>query len=154
MAVFYAEELRGLGDALPRTPGNEAVGGRPRIYRSVIKLDAPALTSTTTGTVVTSADSVVVAKVPPGMRFAGGTLIANISIGAATFGIGIASSVGKYRAAATFTAVDTPTAFGTAAAYAAGPLANEETVVLTSTAGNLANNAGGLLIVELEFVGV
>ena len=61
--------------------------------------------STTTGSQVTTADTVSLAVIPNGMRFAGGVITSNVSLGTSTIAIGNAASPGKYKAAAVNTAV-------------------------------------------------
>ena len=153
MANFYTKETKSLGDVPLRTPGDEGYGGRPRVYRATIPLDAPPSSSSVNGTVVASGDTITLCKVPPGMRFRKGTLTTSVSLGTSTVAIGIAGTAGKYRAAAVLTAVDTPTAFGEAVDMAADASLAEETIILTVGVASLPNTAGQKLIVDLEFVG-
>lgn len=153
MPTFYSNEMRGVADVPRNLVGNEALGGRVRVFRATIPLDAPNLNSTSAGTVITSADPVVLARVPAGYRFAGGELVSSVSLGTSTVAIGIAGTTGKYRAAAVFTAVDTPTNFGTAASFAAAPLAAEEEIIMTTATASLPTTAGARLVVDLYFVG-
>lgn len=152
MARFYTIEDQLLGDVPPRAPGNEAYGGRKRLWRATINLDAPKLSSSQNGAVITTADTVLLGRIPAGMRFAQGRVTSSISLGTSTIAIGNAASPGKYRAAAVHTAVDTPTPFGTAAAMAAAASGADEDVILTVAAANLPNTPGGLLVIDLEFV--
>lgn len=153
MPTFYSNEMRAVADSPRNIPGNEALGGRTRIFRATIPLDAPNLTSTTAGTVITASDPVVLARVPAGYRFVRGLLTTSVSLGSSTIAIGISGTTGKYRAAAVFTATDTPTNFGTAAAMAAGPLAAEEEIIMTTAVASLPTTAGARLIVDLYFAG-
>ncbi len=155
MATFYTSENKQYGDTgFPRPPGNEAYGGRERTFRATIPLDAPPTNSAGgVGTVITTSDTVVLAKVPPGWRFAGGKITSSVSLGTSTIAIGIAGTTGKYRAAAVFTAVDTPTLFGPAARMADAPLTAEETIFMTVAVASLPNTAGAKLVIDLYFVG-
>lgn len=151
MANYYSTETKGRGDTPARVVGNAALNQRDRVFRAVIPLDAPPLTSTTAGTIINSGDTVSLFRVPAGSRFIGAKLTANVSLGSSTIAVGIAGSTGKYRAAATFTAVDTPTSFGTTAAMAAGELGADEEIILTVAAANMPNAAGNKLIVDMTF---
>ena len=140
MAQTFSAEMNGLLNAVPVTvPSGALVGGRVRRYRATITLTAQAI-----------ADTIVLAKVPAGKVFAFGILNATASLSTSTVAIGTAAAAGKYRAAAVFTATDTPTLFGVNAAMVA--LSDEETVILTVAA--LALPAAGTLIVDLYFSGV
>jgi len=153
MAKFFSNELQFLGASPPTPPGDEALGGRKRIYRATIPLDAPKLSPSQTGAGVTTADTVSLGKIPAGMRFVRGFITSSVSLGTSTIAIGDATATGKYRAAAVFTAVDTPTPFGTAAAMAAAAATAEEEVLLTVAVANLPTTAGAKLVVDLEFAG-
>mgnify|MGYP001809917327 FL=1 len=153
MAVFYSNETRGVADSPRNLIGNEAYGGRKRLFRATIPLDAPNLTSSTAGSQVTTSDTIVLARVPAGYRFVEGVITTSVSLGSSTVAIGITGSTGKYRTAAVFTATDTPTRFGNVAAMAAGPLAAEEEIFITVAAANLPNTAGARLVVDLYFAG-
>lgn len=153
MAKYFSNEQRFLGATPPTPPGDEALGGRKRVYRATIPLDAPKLSPSTDGAGVTTADTVSLCKVPAGMRFVEGRITSSVSLGTSTVAIGNATTAGKYRAAAVFTAVDTPTLFGTAAAMAAGASGGEEEVLLTVATANLPTTAGAKLVIDLEFAG-
>jgi hypothetical protein len=153
MPTYYSREMRAVADNPRNIPGNEALGGRLRLFRATIALDAPDLTSTTAGASITASDPVVLARVPAGYRFSHGRTTTSVSLGTSTIAIGIAGATGKYRAAAVFTATDTPTNFGAAAAIAAGPLAADEEIIMTTAVATLPTTAGGRLIVDLYFVG-
>lgn len=153
MAKFYTVETQLSGDVPPRAPGDEALGGRKRLYRATIDLDAPKLSSSQNGTVIATTDTVSLARIPAGMRFAQGRITSSVSLGTSTISVGPASAPAKYRALAVHTAVDTPTSFGTAVAMAAPALGADEEVLLTIATANLPNTAGAKLIVDLEFVG-
>jgi hypothetical protein len=152
MANFYSLENQLRGDVPPRAPGNEALGGRKRLYRATIALDAPITKPGTTGTVIANGDTISIARVPAGMRFVVGRITSSVSLGTSTVAVGIAGTADKYKAAAVFTAVDTPTAFGKAAAMANAALGADEEVIATVAVADLPNTAGAKLIIDLEFV--
>lgn len=153
MATYYSEEYKPVADSPARVPYDPALGGRVRLFRATIKLDAPALTPGTAGTIINSGDTVKLFTVPPGWRFVRGFLCTSVSGGSTTWAIGIAGTTGKYRAAATFTAVDTPTPFGPAQIMDDVALAAAEEILLTAAAANAPNGAGHRLIVDMEFAG-
>lgn len=153
MATYYSEEYKPVADSPARVPYDPALGGRERLFRAVIKLDAPALTPSTAGTIINSGDTVKLFTVPPGWRFVRGFLTTSVTLGASTVAIGISGTTGKYRAAAVFTAVDTPTSFGPAQIMDDVALAAAEEILLTAAAANFPNTAGHRLIVDMEFAG-
>lgn len=153
MPQYLPRELRALGDIPPNNVGAEnGVGDRVRVFRSTIHLDQPFINGSSFAAQILTTDTVLLARVPAGMRFLFGKLTTSVSLGTSTVAIGIAGTPGLYRAAATFTAVDTPTDFGTAiAGMAAAPLTADQLVILTPAVANLPNTAGARLIVDLYF---
>ncbi|QJQ31822.1 hypothetical protein GV829_04635 [Sphingomonas lacunae] len=98
-----------------------------------------------------SGDTIVLGELPVGATFLYGVLIASATAGAsATIAIGTAAAAGKYRTAATFTAANTPTMFGNAAAVDDDLLAAAERVIATVGTAALPNSAD-FLIVELFY---
>lgn len=137
MANTYASEVSGLG-TIPETNANGAVqGGRLRRFRATITLASQA-----------DGDTVTLARVPAGYAFAYGIINASATLGSSTVAIGTASSAGKYRASAVFTAA-APTLFGVVGAVDDAPLSNAETVILTNTTAALPSS--GTLVVDLFF---
>lgn len=154
MAQFYTLENRTQGNSPPQPAGNELVnGGRVRIYRATIFLDAPATSSTTAGTVITTSDTVFLARKPAGWRFIRGVITSSVSLGTSTVAIGTATATGKHRTAAVFTATDTPTVFGNTAAQAEAALNADENIILTVGVASLPNTAGARLVIDMEFGG-
>jgi len=151
MAKFYSTETRSLGNVPQNPPGDAAYGGRKRTYRATISLDAPALSSSSAGAVITAADTVVLCTRPAGTRFIGGRITSSVSLATSTIAIGTAASPEKYRAAAVFTAVDTPTDFGKASAMAAAETITDEEIILTTAIASLPTTAGAKLVIDLEF---
>jgi hypothetical protein len=141
MAQTYSNELAPTQLSPAQLPSaTQGVGARIHRYRASITLNSQA-----------SGDTVVLANVPAGQCFAGGELVSSVSLSTATVAIGNATTAGKYRAAAVFTATDTPTPFGTAAAFAADPSTAQEQVILT--VGTAALPSSGTLVVDLYFSG-
>lgn len=97
----------------------------------------------------TTSDTLVIGTLPAGATFAYGKITSSVSLGTATVAIGISGTTGKYRAAAVFTAVDTPTDFGTVAQVSASPLAAEEQVFATIAVASLP--ASGTLVIDLYY---
>jgi hypothetical protein len=151
MATYYSSETRQRGDGTPRPVGNAALNQRERVFRATIPLDVPPLSASSTGTVIASGDIISCFRVPAGTRWLSGTLNTSVSLGTATIAVGVAGTPGKYRAAAVLTAVDTPTAFATALAQAAGELQADEEIIITVTTANLPNTAGARLILDMRY---
>lgn len=139
MAQTFAPEVAGLG-TIPSTKANGGVqGGRLRRFRATVAFDGQDI-----------GDTIVLAEVPAGYTFAYGVINATATLGGtATIAIGTASSVGKYRIAATQTATG-PTLFGVASAADDVPLEAEERVILTVAAAALPDSSN-FAVVDLYF---
>lgn len=143
MPQYLSNEQTGLTGnqtAIPvgyRAPGS-VYGGRFKRMRATINLASQ-----------TTADTLNLGTLPAGAVFAYGVIVSSVSLGTSTLAFGVAGTPAKYRAAAVFTAVDTPTMFGPAAAAAAAGLAADETVIATIGAANLP--AAGTLVVDLYY---
>lgn len=152
MAAYLSAELSGTNGASGSTLTTSPVGYRPRATTYGARLKRLRATFTLSATAVTTSDTLVIGNLPAGATFAFGVLTASATMGAsATLAIGISGTTGKYRAAATFTAVDTPTLFGvTTAVGAADPaLSAEEQVFITVGAASLPTS--GTLVVDLYY---
>jgi hypothetical protein len=126
MAVLYGAYTAPVGTTPRGNVTGAQQGARVRVYRETITL----ATQTTSDTIV------IADNVPVGSTFLYGVLLASATLGGtATIAIGVSGSTGKYRAAAIFTAADTPTLFGIAAN--AAPLTAAETVFITIAAASL-----------------
>lgn len=140
MAAYLSTELGGSANQT-----SAPVGYKPRatVYNARLKR----LRATFTYASQTTSDTLVVGNLPAGATFAYGVLTASASSGSTTLAIGISGTPAKYKAAAAFTATDTPTLFGTAAtAGATDPaLAAEEQVIVT-LAGATAPSSGTLVV--------
>jgi len=75
-----------------------------------------------------------------------GILTSTVSLGTSTIAIGITGTTGKYRAAAVFTAVDTPTLFGVASVMGQALTAAEQLLMTVAVA---ALPASGTLHIAL-----
>lgn len=140
MATFNGRQMGRLAQIPADYPDAADVGGRVRIFNEAI--DLATIASNVAG------DIVNVAKLPKGARVLYGILNSTVSLGTATISVGNATDAAKYRAAAVFTAVNTPTFFGVAANVGAANTA-EETVYLTI--GVAALPATGTLRVMLFY---
>lgn len=139
MAVFYSNELANFtSQPVVKPSAVVGVGGRLRRYSGSITLASQ-----------TTSDTIVVAQIPAGADFAFGVLTSSVTLGTSTIAIGITGNTGLYRAAGTFTAVDTPTMFGPATAVKAANLTAEQQVFITIATANLP--ASGTLVVDLYF---
>ena len=118
-------------------PAANAFGGRLKRYRSRI-----AMTSQTVG-------EIALTRVPPGSVFAFGVITTSATLGSSTIAVGITGTVAKYKAAATFTAVNIPTIFGIAAAQDDEGLAAAEDIFATIASATLP--ASGTVIIDLYF---
>lgn len=138
MATQYGLQMGRLRNTAPvDLPMAGDVHGRVRCFNEKVTLASQP-----------TSDIVEVARLPKGARVLYGILASTVSLGSATLAVGIAGTPAKYRAAATFTAIDTPTLFGLAA-NTGEALANEEIVILTIAAAALP--ASGTLRVMLFY---
>lgn len=140
MADLYSLETAGVDSRPQVKPSAGAYGARFRRYRATITLAAQATT-----------DNILLAVLPAGSIYSGlNTLLASVSLGAAVIAIGtskVHATNGQLRAAGTFTAVDTPTLFGTAATASAAALSADTRVYLTIDTAALPG--AGTLVVDL-----
>jgi hypothetical protein len=129
MTVYYGTQMNGLRNAVPQSlPAVSDVHGRVRVFNETVTLASQ-----------TTSDTIEVAKLPKGARVLYGMLISTVSLGTATVAVGISGTTGKYRAAATFSATDTPTLFGVAANVGQA-LAAEEIVFITIGTASLPSS--------------
>lgn len=130
MTKRYSNELQ---QALINT---SVIDGKTKAYQATIDLAAQA-----------SGDTIVIAKARQGEKFVAGIITTDTSLATATVKIGNKDDDDKYKAAAVFTAVNTPTLFGNAAAMAA--LEDDEEIFIT--VGTAALPASGTLKVSMIF---
>ena len=126
MATQYGAQMGRLRNTLPvDLPMAGDIHGRVRVFNEKVVLASQP-----------TSDVIEVARLPKGARVLYGILNSSVSLGSSTLAVGVAGTPAKYRAAAAFTAVDTPTLF-TPAVNAGEALANEEIVILTIAAAAL-----------------
>lgn len=140
MTTTFATEIANI-DAIPSINASGGVqGGRLRRFRATVPYAGQDV-----------GDDVVLARVPVGYTFAYGVITAAATAGAAaTLAIGVDGNTGKYRAAAVFTAANTPTLFGTAAAVGEAAPADVTEVKLTIAAAALPTSAN-FAVIDLYF---
>lgn len=146
MTVFYSAEaqLQYPTTGQRSMPPGAVYGGRLRRYRNVITLASQATT-----------DTIQLGDVPPGNVFAFGVLTTDTSLGSSTIAIGYTGTVGAYRAAAVFTATNTPTLFGVVADQVKDPATAAKAIILPFiTIAAATMPASGTLVVDLYFSGV
>lgn len=139
MPLLYSAETASLGTTQPRLSGFN-VGGKIRRYVATITLASQATT-----------DWILLARLRAGEKFIGGRITASATLGSSVVAVGTNAthaSNGQYRAAGTFTAVDTPTEFGLASAKASARLAVDTDVFLTIATAALPSS--GTLVIEID----
>ncbi|MDZ4737688.1 MAG: hypothetical protein SGJ07_15200 [Rhodospirillaceae bacterium] len=125
MAVLYGTQMAKLHNSTPvQLPAVSDVHGRVRVFNETVTLATQ-----------TTSDTIEIARLPKGARVLYGVLNTDTSLGSSTVAIGITGATGKYRAAAAFTATNTPTLFGVNAGVGVGTAA-EETVIITIAAAS------------------
>ena len=127
MANTFGTQMTKIQNTVPPERAEVGdVGGRVRVFNEKVTLAAQA-----------SGDTITVGLLPAGARVLYGIIYSTVTFGAtATIAISKAGATGKYRAAAVFTAVDTPTLFGITA-DAGEKLTAAETVIVTIAAAAL-----------------
>lgn len=151
MANLYSQQMAGQV-ALPIIkPTDPAYGGRIFRFRSVLDLAAIATaTSGSTQAGVATADNVLLGIIPAGYVFDFGMITSSVTLSTAVVAIGtnpVHVSNGQYRAAGTFTAVDTPTLFGLASAMGAAANTTDTRVYLTTATAAVPSS--GTLVIDI-----
>ena len=139
MADLFSIETAGVMSRPVIKPASGAYGGRMRRYRATVTLAAQATT-----------DNILLAQLPGGSYFAFGVLVASATLGTSVIAIGtnkVHASNGQYRAAAVYTAVDTPTFFGLTAAMAGAALSGDTNVYMTIATAALPG--AGTLVADI-----
>ena len=148
MAQGFAAELVGVLDGTLTTPGKSdgrVQGGNMRAFCATLDMALAAVAKA-------SGDTNVLARIPAGYKPLYLVLTASATMGAAaTLALGNATTAGKYRAAAVFTAVDTPTITMLSSAADDAPLTASEDVLLTI--GTAALPGAGVLNVVIVCAG-
>lgn len=136
MARTYSDETNGkLGVKGGEKIVGNAYNAKLKRIRATIQFDGQA-----------SGDDIVLGDLPVGAVPAFGIIVASESAGTTTIAIGRDGATGKYRAAAVFTAVNTPTLFGVAAAIDDAPLTSPERLIATLGAAALPSSSGFMVI--------
>ncbi len=138
MTALYSIETAGVNSRPVVKPASGAYGGRMRRYRGSFTMAAQATT-----------DNILLSQLPAGSFFAFGVLTASATLGTAVIAIGTSAthgSNGQYFAASTFTAANTPTMFGLAAAIGGAVLADTNVYLTIATA---ALPGAGTLIADI-----
>lgn len=134
MAVLRGTQMTLLNAETNPDPG--FVDGSVRVFNEEVTLATQ-----------TTADTIEVARLPKGAIPLYGVVSTSVTLGTATIAIGITGTTGKYRAAATLTAV-TPEVFGVNAGIGE-VLSAEETVFITIGTASLP--ASGTLRVMMVY---
>jgi hypothetical protein len=142
MAAYLSTELGGSANQTAAPTGYKPVA---TVYQSRLKR----LRATFTYASQATTDTLVVGNLPAGATFAYGVLTADTSSGSGTLAIGTAAATAKYKAAAAFTATDTPTLFGKAAPVVASPLTADEQIIVTI--GGAALPSSGNLAIDIYY---
>lgn len=151
MALLYSQQLAGQASRPIIKPTDPAYGGRTYRFRSTINLASIAtgtFGSTQAGAATT--DWIQLLTLPSGYVPDFGMITSSVSLGTSVVAIGtnsVHASNGQYRAAGTFTAVDTPTLFGLASMAALGALTADTPVFLTIATASLPS--AGTLVVDI-----
>ncbi len=145
MATRYAKEVKGVADGTqPPAMSNGAVLGDLRRMRATYDL--------ATDGAVTTADNIVLGRLPAGSVFAFGVLTSSVTLGTSVVAIGTNAahaSNGQFRAAAVSTAVETPALFGQTAAQKADPAVAATPVYLTAATAGLPD--AGVLTIDIFY---
>jgi hypothetical protein len=140
MATLYAASATNVFNTNPPVKVSPARhGGRVRVLSDVITL----ATQTTSDTIVLFGG-----RLPIGAQVLYGVITSTVTLSTSTVAIGITGDTGKYRAAATFTAVNTPTTFGVTGAQLT-PTTTEEQIFITIGTASLP--ASGTVTVQLFY---
>lgn len=143
MTKFYSLAGVGVDDGtVPFVPGDAALrGGKVHALVATIDLAANA---------VLIGDTIDWGSLPKGAVPIIGFLTGSVSMGTAVLDVGITGTAAAFRAAATFTAVDTPTAFmkGSAIGIAMTGTTRVQSVIAT---GNMPNSATNKLTMVLLY---
>lgn len=151
MPLLYSQQLAGQASRPIIKPTDPAYGGRLFRFRSTINLAAIATTTFgSTQVAAATADWIQLLTLPSGYVPDFGMITSSVSLGTSVVAIGtnaVHASNGQYRAAGTFTAVDTPTLFGLASMSALGAVAIDTPVFLTIATASLPS--AGTLVVDI-----
>lgn len=145
MPDLFSPQTAGVFDG-SRPPAMQAGNAQRAQVRSILAVINLATLA------ITTADNVLLGILPAGAVPLFGMILASATMGAsATLAIGtnkVHASNSQYRAAAIFTAVDTPTPFGLAANMGVA-LTAETAIYLTNGVANLPS--AGTLVIEILY---
>lgn len=127
MTVFYGTQMTKI-DSVAATPSPGFVHGTVRCFAETVTLASQ-----------TTSDTIEIGLLPKGSVFLYGVITSDTSLGSSTIAIGITGTTAKYKAAATFTATDTPTFFGKAATTGVAETA-DRTVIITIAAATMPSS--------------
>lgn len=147
MAKGYSKELVGVrdGSAVPALKADgRKVHSRRRETLATFDLSQATVAKN-------SGDTNVIGVLPKGHRFAGVRITSSVSLGSSTIAIGYAGAPAAFRAAAAFTAVETPTSVALTSAITADPFDSDTEIFFTVGAAALPSS--GLLVMELLYTG-
>lgn len=151
MPLLYSQQLVGQASRPIIKPSDPAYGGRTYRFRSTINLAAIATTTFgSTQVAAATTDWIQLVTLPSGYVPDFGMITSSVSLGTSVVAIGtnaVHASNGQYRAAGTFTAVDTPTLFGLASMGALSALTIDTPVFLTIATAALPS--AGTLVVDI-----
>jgi hypothetical protein len=125
MTIYHGTQMTKLRVDPVSTPDPGFVDGGVLVFNEEIILSSQ-----------TTTDTIEVARLPKGAIPLLGVIETDTSLGTATIAIGTSVAAGKYRAAATFTVVNTPTLFGVGSAIGEAT-ADEEIVIVSIGAASL-----------------
>lgn len=130
MARKYTAQSAGVldGVAMPGRADGRVVNAK--MFRILGVLDMAA-------TQVNNGDFIVLARRPAGSAFAGLRVTSDTSLGSSTISAGTEAAPARDKAAAVFTATETPTHYGKVSALAAAPITDEEIVGITVGGANM-----------------
>ena len=151
MPLLYSQNLAGQAARPIIKPSDPGYGGRVFRFRATINLAAVATaTFGSTQAGIPAADWVMLGIIPAGYVFDFGIITSSVSLGTSVAAIGTShASNGQLRAAATFTAVETPTLFGTTAAQSAAALTIDTPIFLTIATATTPTS--GTLVIDLYY---
>lgn len=149
MATFYTAQTVAQIQSPPTFMPGDVTAGQVKSLTAVIDLAAAYSNATTTGVIPGATDNVVLGNLPRGAVFLYGVITSSVTLGSSTVAVGITGATTKYKSAAVFTAVDTPTLFGPAAATAAAGTSAVEQILLTVGAAALPTT--GIVTLKLVY---
>lgn len=140
MTVFYGTNAGKVINQVGGTPQQALVAGNVHSFTEIV----------TFASQVFGTDTIFVARIPKGGIFLRGFITVSATTATATLAIGVVGTPAKYAAAAAYTTVDTPVAFGKAAATGVTLAANDD-ILLTIGTANLPAAGTATIVIEYAF---